>query len=57
MPPLSAASRMQGRSSPAKKNRWRCPTCGAFGWAKDAHAAYLAGTRHFTDEHDPKEDQ
>jgi hypothetical protein len=52
-PPLSGAQRNTGAGPPARRYRWRCPTCGAHGFAQNSHAAYLAGTRHFEDEHDP----
>lgn len=55
MPELTAAQREQAQGAPVRRKRWRCPTCGQIGWAQNSHAAYLAGTRHYEDEHDPKE--
>lgn len=55
MPPLTAARREQAPPPPAKRNRWRCPTCGAKGYGQNAKAAEVAGVRHYIDEHDPKE--
>lgn len=54
-PPLDPARREQSPPPPAKRNRWRCPTCGATGWGQNARAAQAAGIRHFTEEHEPKE--
>jgi uncharacterized protein with PIN domain len=44
----------RGRRDPRRKS-WRCPHCGAYGWADSPDAARDAGIQHFIDEHDPKE--
>lgn len=52
MPSLPASRRYQGEGAPAARNQWSCPTCGAEGWAQNAHAAMTAGVRHYTQTHD-----
>jgi hypothetical protein len=60
MPSPSAAQRNTAPAPPAKRNAFYCRRCkpnGApIGHAQNAHAAYLAGIRHFLETHDMKED-
>lgn len=51
-PPLEPARRMTHAGPPTPRKGWRCPRCGATGWSTNAHAAYLAGTRHYEETHD-----
>lgn len=40
----------------ARRRLWRCPRCGAKGYEATSHAAYLAGTTHYEQEHDTPSD-
>lgn len=56
MPPLTGAQRNLAPAPPAPRCAWYCARCKPLnepmGHAQNAHAAYLAGIRHFIDHHD-----